>query len=157
MPGLNSSLGRWADVAPVITPAAYAAGDAIGLAVRVSAVSKADGLITRLLSISLSDVDDQNAPMRIVIYDRAPSAQTDNAAFAPTDADVKHIIYDATIAAGTDEGGADFTASFPNSGHGLPLITSAQKNLWVQFVVGATGSPTYSTATALQARMLFEQ
>lgn len=145
------------NVRPVIVPATYAAGDAIGVAVRVPNASRGNKLITRLANVIVTDKADQNAALRLVFYNQAPSAQTDNAAYSPSDADLEKIVGLLDLAAGTDLGGGDIAPITFNSTKGFEFCTISGNSLWVQFVVGAASTPVYASATDLLAKFLFAQ
>ena len=151
-------LSRVISVRPTITPAAYSAGDAIGTSVKLSGFTRADGIAALLRNVVVTDKDDQNVAIRIILFDKKPSTeQTDNAALNIVDADLEHVVAELIVPASTDLGGGGFQNLSPNSGNGLMLKTLQGKALWAQFVVGAAGSPTYVSADALLARFTVEQ
>lgn len=151
-------LSRIVSVRPVIVPAAYAAGDAIGTSVKLSGCTRADGIATLLRNVAVTDKADQGSAIRIILFDKKPTVeQTDNAALNIDDADLEHVVAVLDVPAAVDVGGGSFQNLSPNSGNGLMLKTLYGKALWAQFVVGAAGAPTYAAATDLLARFTFEQ
>ena len=74
---------------PVITTAAYSANDAVGALVELTEVVEvaAKGII--ITGISLIDTDKQDVEMNLVFFNAAPTGIADNAAFAPTGADLR--------------------------------------------------------------------
>lgn len=154
----SHELSRVISVRPVIVAAAYSAGDAIGTSVKLSGCSRADGILTLLRNVIVTDKADQASAIRVYLLDQKPGTeQTDNAAINFADADLEHIIAVLDVPAAIDAGGGSFQNLSPNSGNGLAIRTVRGKALWAQFAVGAAGSPTYAAATDLLARFVFEQ
>lgn len=139
------------NIASFATP--FSDGDAIGSLLSVSPASYADGYEARLTKVVVVDNAHQNAALELFFYDTQPSAVTDNAAFAPTDADNAKFTFQVTVPAGDGV----FTANsvqMVNLNPSLKFITKNSRTLWL--VIMADGTPTYGAATDLTIKLLFE-
>src|SRR5574343_384011 len=91
-------------VVPVITAGAYSANDVVGglltfqLAPEAPAgVNPASGFVR---VVTISDDDNEKAALELHLFREAPTVIADNAAFAPTFADLKKRVGSVVIAAG---------------------------------------------------------
>jgi hypothetical protein len=121
----------------------YASGDALGEknSIRVPE----HGLITSLV---VTDRDSENVEFNVVLYSADIAGTTDNAAFAPTDAENNTCVGIITVS------GSDYKAFSTNS---VASVNSLALGYWApasvlyfQCVVRAT--PTYTAATDLSIR-----
>lgn len=72
----------------VSTSPAYAAKDAVGALMTFSNAVRASGGTCRIDGVQVVDKSQQRPDLELVLFDRTLSAPTDNAIFAPTDAEL---------------------------------------------------------------------
>lgn len=139
---------------PTIDTAAYASGDLVGAseisltpAVISEAGKAASGLVQTVVII---DEDAQEVNLDVYFFDTEPAATTftDNAAFAPTDADLDFLVGVASV--------TDWKSQSTNSvgqvlNLGLPFELAAGATTLYAVLV-TRGAPTYS-ATGLTLRV----
>lgn len=78
---------------PTISAAsAYTAGDAVGGLLTFSNAARSSGFPIRVADVTVIDKDSENAALELVLFDRTFTASTDNAVFAPSDADLANCI-----------------------------------------------------------------
>jgi hypothetical protein len=146
--------------APVIVPAAYASGDAIGGLLTFEDVCSPFEPSFRIVSGLLSDNAKQSALVRLVLFDRAFTPTTDNSPFDPSDADLLNCIGYVAWAA------ADYAAfndnSFAQKGGDLGALlgitgrlVDGGTSLFGQLV--SYGTPTYVAADDVTIRLLIER
>lgn len=83
---------RCVSVTPTIDTAAYATGDVMGGEMEFANILKQTYKAGYITSISISDAADNDVDLEVVVFDQDPGAAgSDNAAFDPTDADLKNI------------------------------------------------------------------
>ena len=136
-------------VVPVITAGAYSANDVVGglltfqLAPEAPAgVNPASGFV---VVVTISDDDNEKAALELHLFREAPTAIADNAAFAPTFADLKKRIGSVAIAAG------DYVTINSNAQavkSGIEMEFYAPNGVLYGYLV-ATGTPTYSATSDL--------
>lgn len=144
---------------PVIVPAAYASGDAIGGLLTFENVCSPFAPDFRIADAIITDLAKQSAYLRLMCFDRAFTPTADNSPFDPSDADLLNTLGWVAWAA------ADFAAlndsSVAQKGGDLGAIYSK----WMRLVDGGTslfaqlvsyGAPTYGTASDLTIRLLIE-
>lgn len=85
-------------VTPTITAGAYTGGDVIGGLIEIEIKGAGGGGTLRRLVIA--DDADQKAAMTVYLFTAEPSAIADNAAFAPTIADLQKLVGVVPVAAG---------------------------------------------------------
>lgn len=85
---------RQVEATPTISTSAYASGDLIGTKMTLTGATSASVPNGTIVSVELIDKDAEAANVEVVFFDANPSNTTftDNAAFAPTDADAANII-----------------------------------------------------------------
>ena len=144
---------------PVIVPAAYASGDAIGGLLTFSNVVSPFEPSFRIADAILSDASKQSAYVRLMCFDRAFTPTADNAPFDPTDADLLYCIGWVGWAA------ADYAALSDNSVAQKGGDLGAIFGKWMRLVDGGTdlyaqlvsyGTPTYVAATDVTIKLLIE-
>lgn len=127
-----------------ISPA-YSAKDNIGGALDFVNAARASGGTVVIQSIQLVDIDHQDSAMDLVFFDRVITAPTDNAAFAPTNAELRECIGLISVAA------TDWHDMNTNS-------VAAYNNVGLEAVLNGTdlfgylvsrGTPTYTTVASL--------
>lgn len=79
---------RLAVTPTVSTTPAYTAKDAVGALMTFSNAVRASGGTCRLEAVQVVDKGQQMADLELVLFDRTLTAPTDNAIFAPTDAEL---------------------------------------------------------------------
>lgn len=77
---------------PTISTSAYAIKDAIGGLMTFSGAVRASGGSGVLMAVQVVDKDQELKAMDLVLFDRSITAPTDNAIFAPTDAELANCI-----------------------------------------------------------------
>lgn len=131
---------------PTITAGAYSAGDVVGglLSFAFASGRGASGIVR---DVRIADDDDEKAACKLWLFERQPTAFADNAAFAPTMADLKYCAGVIAIAA------ADYTTVNSNAWAGIHEIgydfTIEQGTLYGYLVCDATQSFTAATDLAI--------
>lgn len=141
---------------PVIDTAAYASGDLIGGKNSLLNTVR-PGILSGIIStIEIVDADSDAADIEIVFFTSDPSNTTftDNAAFAPTDADAKKIICRQTL--------DDYSLYSVNAVGNLynincpfKLTSNSADTLYVALV--SKGTPDYATTSDLFVRITIFQ
>jgi hypothetical protein len=132
------------DNTPTITAGAYSANDVIGGLQTIEINASSGGTIRR---VNLVDDDSEAAAMTLYFFDQQPSTIADNAAFAPTVADLKKLIGTVDIAAG------DYVTVNSNDYvvvNNVNLDYAISDTIYVYAVV--TGTPTYTATSDLTFR-----
>lgn len=132
------------ELAPTITAGAYSDGDVVGGLLTLEESGIVRGSI--LNKICVVDAANQKAAFDLWLFNAAPTAVLDNAAFAPTAADLKKVITRVNFPA----------ASYQTEGslaHGElddinNLITSNYGTLYAYIVLSGS-TPTYAATTDL--------
>jgi len=132
-------------VAPV-TPAAYGSGDAIGvlqsLAGAVSG-SKQSGTLENLVVV---DIDNQSAPIDVFLFQSSVTGGVDNAAYAPSDAEILECVGVVEVdALDYITVGASSVATIPVD---LGFQLDSSTTVYAQIV--SRGTPTYGAANSLR-------
>lgn len=134
----------------VVTLAAYTAGDVVGGLLTIPMHSVGGGGVLRQLSII--DDADQKEPLTLYLFDQLPSTIANDAAFAPTVADLKKLVGVVAIAA------LDYTTLNGNA-------YAIKSNLEIEFAVPggnlygylvASDTPDYAAAGDLTLRLTCE-
>ncbi len=140
-------------ITPTVDTSAYGAGDAVDvLQSIIDAVRGADqaGIIEQ---VSVVDASGQDAPLDLIFYQSAVTDGTDNAAYDPSETDLKEVVGHISILA------ADYSTLANNS------VATVDSNLQLQFENTTTlrfqivsrGTPTYAGADDLQIRLVIKQ
>ncbi len=143
-------------VTPVVTAGAYSANDALG-GLLVFKDALLPGLVQTgvILTVTLLDAASQDAATDLVLFNQTFTATADNAAFAPSDADLLNCLGVISIAAGdyaTFSGNS--IATVRNAGFGAKSVdtigaqtgtSTGDGNLYGQLVTRAT--PTYAATS----------
>lgn len=143
---MTTDLGRHRtlDLTPTVTAGAYTANDVIGGLLTLP-MERVSGLIEDVVVI---DDANQSAAIDLYFFDEAPTAIADNAAFAPTIADLQKLIGVVSVA------GGDYTTVNSNAYATKALDVGFESkqafNIYVYAVV--TGTPTFAATTDLTLR-----
>lgn len=150
-------MGNWVkkiESTPVITAGAYAANDVVGGLIKLDLDGVPDGASGYLHSIVVSDKNNIKTALKVHFFTSAPASIADNAAFAPTYAEIKKRF--AVIAVGA----ADFTsistyAQAIKDGLRNSFVTDSATadSLWVY--VTCDGTPTFSATDGLTFTFYF--
>jgi len=135
---------------PVDT-AVYASGDAMGVAVQLVGIS-APGRPAILRQIIATDAGKVSPQFSLAFYDRAIAAATDNAAFAPTDAEAKYLVAKTKIVT------ADWFITSVNANAMITpnlYVRPINGSLWVQLVADAAND--FVAAGDLSIQFVFER
>jgi hypothetical protein len=142
---------RTVDAALTVTLAAYTAGDVVGGLIALDVHSPQGGGVLKRLT--LVDEDSLAEPYKAYIFDSAPSTIANDAAFAPTLADLQKLIGIVTIVAMDyvvlNDGAADHDIVMKELD--IPF-TAAHGKIYVYLV--ATDTPDYVNTDALLLRAL---
>lgn len=140
---------RTVSVTPVITAGAYSANDVVGglLTFQLSNVplAGADPAFGFVRVARISDDDNEKASLELHLFREAPTAIADNAAFAPSFADLQKRIGSVAIATG-DYVTINSNAQAVKSGIEMEF-DAPDGNLYGYLV--ATGTPTYTATSDL--------
>jgi len=127
----------------VSTTPAYAAKDAVGALLTFANAARASGGSILLQSVQIIDKSDshQDAPLDVVLFDRTFTAPTDNAIFAPTDAEMANCVGVVPMYSW-----ADFSVNSvaTNNSVGLEIVLNGT-DLFGALVT--RGTPTYTSTT----------
>lgn len=128
-----------------ISTDAYAAGDVVGGLLTLDASGIVEG--STLNSVLVVDDDDEKAALYLYLFNAAPTTIADNAAFAPTVADLKKLITRVTVPAAsyvTLNGNAYVDVTDIGK-----VLTGFTGSLYGYLVTQAATTPTYTAATDL--------
>lgn len=124
----------------------YAAGDVVGGLVELENVqTAAGGLLVQPMSIA--DDDNEGAGFTIHIFDRKPTDGTDNAAWAPTFADLTKRASKVDVAA------ADYETINSLKIANVDDINDLVGNTQIWLMVISTGAPTYAANKTINIRV----
>lgn len=132
------------ELAPTITAGAYSDGDVVGGLLTLTELGIVRGAF--LNKICVVDAANQKAAFDLWIFNAAPTAVLDNAAFAPTAADLKKVVTRANFPASAYQ-------TVNSLAHGERdvvnnLITSNYGTLYAYIVLNGS-TPTYSATSDL--------
>lgn len=137
----------------VSTSPAYAAKDAVGGLMTFSNAARASGGTIRVDAVQVEDKGQQMKDLDLVLFDRSITAPTDNAVFAPSDAEVANCVGVVPITAGDF---ADFSTNSVASRTAVGL--SAVLNGTDLFgVLVARGTPTYASTSDIVVTLTIVQ
>ena len=143
-------------IALTVDTNAYASGDAVDVAHEVKDATATKGGQSRLVKVVVTDASEQMANLKIILFNKAIAAATDNAVFDPTDTELKTIIGVIPIKS-TDY--VDFNdnavATIQMGDNSLYIKTVNSSSVWAQVV--SADAPTYAAATDVQITYTFEQ
>jgi len=129
--------------------AAYTAGDVVGGLMTFTLPGVAGGGIIN--SVLLTDDDNEKAEISLYLFDEEPTTIADDAAFAPTAADLKKMICGPIVFAA-----ADFTTvnslAYAYEGDLNYTFTADGKNQIYGYAV-CTATPTYAATKTLHFQM----
>jgi len=138
-------------VIPTITAGIYSAGDAVGGLLTFAAaasVYKGEGDITKLVIV---DDAKQDAILDLWLFDQTFTAMVDNAAWAPSDADLENCIGVLHIVAADYEDGSDNSVATLECDFAFTLV-AAGTSLFGQ-LVSPTSTPTYAATDDLTVKI----
>lgn len=140
-------------VTPTVSASvAYTAGDQVGALMTFPGLA-GSGKSARLVHASVYDKDNQNAVLHAAIFGSFPTiASVDNGALAVTAAEGLKICASIAIVNGgyLTFGTPSFTSFFAQSNLFAPMfVTSTETNGNIYMLVKTTGTPTYTTTSAL--------
>ncbi len=136
---------------PTITAGAYHAKDAVGGLLTFANAGKGDAGTGIIQGVTIIDKSVQAAQLILVLFDQTFTATADNAAFAPSDADLANCIGTVTIAA------SDYVTLSDNcvatkSNIGLPFkLPNGGTSLFGQLM--CSGTPTYASTSDLTIKL----
>lgn len=144
---------RLISVTPVISTSIYASGDVVGgvMEFENAGISSRSGGVPSgfIQSVVLIDNDSEDALFDLHLFDREPTGTyADQAAFSPTDADLKFYVGTVAITAYKTHVTNSTATVTPV---GLPFDLGPEGSLFGVLEVGA--APTYTAATDLTARL----
>lgn len=140
-----------------VSTSAYTAGDVVGGLLTFEVSTENGARSGRVVSVLLTDDHSQEEQFVLYLFDQAPTTIANDAAYAPTIADLKKIIGTVTVAT------ADWTTINGNDwallgGHEdaemkIPFVTN-DGNVYMYAV--ATDTPDYNAATDLTITLVVE-
>lgn len=129
---------------------AYADGDAVG-----GKLTFADAVLPErgatIQSITVVDLDSQDATLKLVLFDQDFTAETDNAAFDPSDADLANCIGWVEIAEADYQAFSDNSVASVNSIGKAFTLDGVGTSLYGQLIT--TGTPTYASTSSLTIKL----
>jgi len=136
-------------VTPTISTLIYAAGDAVGGLLEFPFAVGYPGNSGAIVGARIIDKGAQSAAMTLALFDRTFTATADQAAFAPSDADVANAIGHIEFAAADYKGGTANKVVTVDAieMQFVPLATSLFGQLFTQ------GTPTYPAALDLTVEL----
>lgn len=140
-------------VSPTVDTSIYASGDAISTIQTLSAAflsSDQSGILKQLI---IADGDDQKSVLDIMFFESTVTGAVDNAAYAPSFADLKKSVGLIKVAA------ADYVTIGTEALATINLTLNMQleQNTSLFFQIISRGTPTYTAATNLQLKFVIEQ
>jgi hypothetical protein len=132
---------------PTVTAGGYTAGDVIGGLVTLT--FQTAGGWCALDDIVLVDDADSISSITIHVFNQTPSTIADNAAYAPTEADLKKKVAKVTITSFDTEGSDRWGQAAPNITK--KLISLPDNALY--FYIVATAAPTFAATDDLYIRV----
>lgn len=146
---------RLVTAVPVIVPAAYSSGDAIGGLLTFEDACSVFEPDFRIVSAVLIDNAKQGVHVALLLFDRTFTPTADNAAMDPSDSDLQNAT------AIVDFPAADYLALNDNSicqpdlGAGVPgRLVDGGTDLYGQLI--SYGTPTYVAASDITIKLLIE-
>lgn len=138
---------------PTISTTAYTAKDAVGGLMTFSNAVRASGGTCRVEAVQVVDKHQQMKDLDLVLFDRSITAPTDNAVFAPTDAEVANCIGVVPVAAGFYSDFSTNSVAWINS-VGLEAVLNGTDLFGV---LVARGTPTYNSTSDLVVTLTIVQ
>lgn len=120
---------------PAISLTAYAAKDAVGGLMTFAGAARTAGGACRLSGLQVVDLAQQMKSMDLLLFDRTITAPTDNAIFAPTDAELAYCVGVVPI----------------GSGYFADLSTNAVANVPVSLDIVLNGTDLFAVLVAREA------
>lgn len=138
---------------PAITPAAYAAGDQVGVAVELPNALDASGDTGTILSCVVLDKNAQAKGLSVLLFNSQPTvASADNAAVNITDAEMAAKYLGRIVVEDADYSTTAASADATKIGIGLLVQAAAGTNsLWA--LVQMKSAATYASATDLVIKL----
>lgn len=132
-------------VTPTGSTSAYGSGDCYGGLQDIANAVRSSVLTGTLLSVLVLDIDNDRSAMDLVFYDRSVTVAGDNAAFAPSDADMLNCLGVIPIGPyNTAWPGTPPNAISSLYNVGLPIVCNGT-SLYCQAVLRATPTKTGTT------------
>jgi len=138
----------------VSTSPAYSSGDAVGGLQVLTGAIRLNAGTSLLRSITITDKGNQKVAFDIIFFNAAPTAPTDNAAYATLGTDIAKVVGRVRILT-TDYDTVNSIGLASQLNIGLVMASGATQNLWA--IVVTTGTPTYASTTDLTFTYNFEQ
>ncbi len=147
---------------PTVTAGAYTAADAVGGLLTFEGALKNDKKSGVVLSITIQDNASQESALDLVLFNQSFTATADNAAFAPSDADLVNCLGIISILS-TDYStfSTNSIATLRNVGMGVKSVNETggvqggDGSIYGQLV--ARGTPTYVAVTDLSITLTILQ
>lgn len=141
---------RTIDIPLTVTLSAYTAGDVVGGLITINVHSVGGGGTLR--QVIIIDDDNQKEPYTLYLFDQEPSTIANDAAFAPTIADLKKLVGKAAVVANDYE---TLNSNGWGVKSGLDIPFAAPYGKLYGYLV-AVDTPDYAAATDLSLRLTFE-
>lgn len=142
-------------VPTVSTTPAYSAKDAVGSNMTFAGVARANNGSGRIVKVVITDKGQQFAALDLVIFNTAPAAATDNAAFDPTDAELASDLCEGVIPISAGAWSDFFDNAIATVPCNLPFRCAAASTSLFGVLV-ARGTPTYTSTSDLAVTIFVE-
>ena len=140
-------------VSPTISTAIYASGDAVGGLLTFANAVRKTSFTGTIVAATLIDAGAQSAALVLQLFDRTFTPTADQAAYAPSDADIVNAIANIPFATADYVGGsANKVAHVRNLG--IPLVCLAS-DLFGQLFLTA-GTPTFPGDDNLTVKLFID-
>lgn len=129
---------------PTVSLTAYSSKDAIGGLLTFTGAARSAGGSIRVEAVQVVDRDQEMKDLDLVLFDRAITAPTDNAIFAPSDAELDYCVGRIPI---RSFDWADFSTNAV--AHVLAGLSAVLNGTDLYGVLVARGTPTFTASTDL--------
>lgn len=137
------------DQTPTVSSgSAYAAGDAVGGLLTFANAALYSGGSGFISAVRIDDLGQQMATLELVLFDQSFTASSDNAAFAPSDADLANAVADLPIYSWYN---FSTNAVGMASNLWIPFTCSGGTSLYGQLLT--RGTPTYTSTSDIKVRL----
>ena len=141
------------EVTPTISTLIYAAGDAVGGLLEFPFAGGSDGQGGRIVGAAVVDEGDQAAALKLALFDVTFTATADQAAFDPSDDDMRNCIGIIDFAAADYAGGVNNQIA-TKSNLGMPYVPVGTSLFGQLFT---SGTPTYPATNDLTVKLFVEE
>jgi len=133
---------------PTISTSAYTAKDAVGGKLTFASAARWSGAGGLIVGLSIDDLDQERAPLELVLFNQDFTASSDNAVFDPSDADLANLIAVIPLTQYFDfnDNAAGYVGNLA-----IPYACVGGTSLYGQLVT--RGTPTYTATSDLVVKL----